>query len=215
MRTVILRFLGKTKNYVFNLAEWAGGYQLKVGDVITLPAYGNAKADVIKIAVDEFSYVNIRTGSLYYTHICESKDCIKIKSTEYYPEKPISTKKCLITLQEAKKLYEQGGEFRDIALRFYSQKQLTAISSPLTPWQKRNREVMEKLQGIANYYNNGWKREQGSNGYFCNYNSEYNKWEVLCHCKVTYPGIIYFKTKEDAWNALRSLTCSERDALIL
>lgn len=100
-------------------------------------------------------------------------------------------------------------------MRFYSQKQLTAISSPLTPWQKRNREIMEKLQGIANYYNNGWKREQGSNGYFCNYNSEYNKWEVLCHCKVTYPGIIYFKTKEDAWNALRSLTCSERDALIL
>lgn len=38
-------------------------------------------------------------------------------------------------------------------MRFYSQKQLTAISSPLTPWQKRNREVMEKLQGIANYYN--------------------------------------------------------------
>nr|DAX25638.1 MAG TPA: hypothetical protein [Crassvirales sp.] len=32
---------------------------------------------------------------------------------------------------------------------------------------------------------------------------------------MTYPGIIYFKTKEDAWNALRSLTCSERDALIL
>lgn len=215
MKTVTLRFLKDTKHYAFNLAQRVGNYQLKVGDIITLPAYGNAQAVVIQIASDAFFYVGIKDGRLYYNNSYGSKDRIVIKSTEYFPEKLIPAEKCPITLQEARKLYEQGGKFRAIALRFYSQKELTAISSPLTPWQKRNREVLEKLQGIANYYNNGWKREQGSNGYFCNYNSEYNKWEVLCHCKVTYPGIIYFKTKEDAWNALRSLTCSERDALIL
>lgn len=214
MRTVILRFLGNTKHHAFNLVQRIGNYPLKVGDIITLPGY-ITPAEIVQIAPGEFYYVDTRDMHLYYENACESKDRIAIRSTEYSLTKSIPVEECPITLQEAKKLYEQGEEFRDIALRFYSQKQLTAISSPLTPWQKRNREVMEKLQGIANYYNNGWKREQGSNGYFCNYNSEYNKWEVRCHCKVTYPGIIYFKTKEDAWNALRSLTCSERDALIL
>lgn len=214
MRTVILRFLGNTKHHVFNLVQRVGNHQLKVGDTITLPGY-ITPAEVVQIAPDEFYYVDIRDMRLYYENACKSEDRIAIRSTEYSLVKPISAEKCPVTLQEARKLYEQGGEFRDIALRFYSQKELTAISSPLTPWQKRNREVLEKLQSIANYYNNGWEKKQGSNGYFCNYNSECNKWEVLCHCRVTYPGIIYFKTREDAWNALRSLTCSERDALIL
>ena len=214
MRTVILRFLGNTKHYVFNLAQRVGNHQLKVGDTITLPGY-ITPAEVVHIVPDEFYYVDIRNMRLYYENACKSEDRIAIRSTEYSLVKPISAEKCPVTLQEARKLYEQGGEFRAIALRFYSQKELTAISSPLTPWQKRNREVLEKLQGIANYYNNGWEKKQGFDGCFCNYNSECNKWEVLCHCRVTYPGIIYFKTREDAWNALRSLTRSERDALIL
>lgn len=213
MRTVFLRFLGSTKHLAFNLAQRVGTYQLGVGDIIILPAYKNAKAQVMKITSDEYNYIDITNQYLSYNNPCEFKN-VAIKSVEYFPSRPASVKKPAITIQEARKLYIQGGEFRDIALRFYKEKELTAVSAPLTPWQKRNREVLEKLQSIANYYNDDWEKKQGVNGYFCNYNSECNKWEVLCHCKVTYPGIIYFKEKQDAQNALRSIARSELDALV-
>lgn len=159
MRTVILRFLGNIKLHASNLVQRVGNHQLKVGDTIILPGY-ITPAEVVQIAPDEFYYVDIRDMHLYYENACKSKDRIAIRSTEYSLVKPISAEKCPVTLQEAKKLYEQGGEFRDIALRFYSQKELITGCAPLTPWQKRNQKVLEKLQGIANYYNNGWEKSK-------------------------------------------------------
>lgn len=214
MRTVFLRFLGSTKHLAFNLAQRVGTYQLGVGDIITLPAYKNAKAQVMKITSDEYNYIDITDQYLSYDNPCRSKNFVIIKSVEYFPSRPAFVQKPAITIQEARKLYIQGGEFRDIALRFYKEKELTAMLSPITPQQAERLQAMESLQVLANYYNDGWEKKQGVNGYFCNYNSENDKWEVLCHCKVTYPGIIYFKEKQDAQNALRSIARSELDALV-
>lgn len=73
--------------------------------------------------------------------------------------------------------------------------------------------ALSKLFTIANYYNNGWKKIESNTGYFISKSAigikaietSYKDIYILKHDNVKYPGIAYFKNKEDAIKALHIL----------
>lgn len=73
--------------------------------------------------------------------------------------------------------------------------------------------ALSKLFTIANYYNNGWKKIESNTGYFISKSAigikaietSYKDIYILKHDNVKYPGIVYFKNKEDAIKALHIL----------
>lgn len=73
--------------------------------------------------------------------------------------------------------------------------------------------ALSKLFTIANYYNNGWKKIESNTGYFIGKSAigvkavetSYNDIYIFKHDTVKYPGIVYFKNKEDAIKALHIL----------
>lgn len=73
--------------------------------------------------------------------------------------------------------------------------------------------ALSKLSTIANYYNNGWKKIEFNTGYFIGKpaigikaaKTSYKDIYIFKHDNVKYPGIVYFKNKEDAIKALHIL----------
>ena len=73
--------------------------------------------------------------------------------------------------------------------------------------------ALSKLSTIANYYNNGWKKIEFNTGYFIGKSAigikaaktSYKDIYIFKHDNVKYPGIVYFKNKEDAIKALHIL----------
>ena len=73
--------------------------------------------------------------------------------------------------------------------------------------------ALSKLSTIANYYNNGWKKTENNTGYFIGKSTigvkavetSYKDIYIFKHDNVKYPGIVYFKNKEDVIKALHIL----------
>lgn len=73
--------------------------------------------------------------------------------------------------------------------------------------------ALSKLFTIANYYNNGWNKTEYNTGYFLgksniNVNATSTSRKniyIFRHDNVKYPGIVYFKNKEDVTKALHML----------
>ena len=133
-----------------------------------------------------------------------------------------------ITLKQAQEWYKGGNEvLKKLALSAYSEEELQppsyesimkeisdkTVCSCLTYPSRDTRAVkaLNKLRNLAAFFNEGWEKYTESDGYFVTKNSafEYNVvtkkygWAVLQHSRVKYPGIIYFKNKEDAVKALK------------
>lgn len=73
--------------------------------------------------------------------------------------------------------------------------------------------ALSKLSTIACYYNGVWEKTESNTGYFIgksriNVNVTENSYKniyIFKHNNVKYPGIVYFKNKEDAIKALHML----------
>lgn len=205
MKTVLIKFAGRTKKYVFNLLNTEA---LCPGQYITLEGYGS-QALVLQVLGQTYSCIHPSKGWL---STIPRPGYIPIKevcwASERDPRQPV------LSLEKAQALYRQGGVAKDFALEHYSISVLENHITPesLTPEQKDRNEVNYLLQSLANGYNKSWKKVQGVSGYFLSPNPK-GCWDVLVHQTVTYPGIVYFKDEEGARKALQQLTVSQRKIL--
>lgn len=132
-----------------------------------------------------------------------------------------------VTLEQAQEWYKSGNEtLKNLALTAYTKEELQpssyeAIMQELYDktacacftYHLKDRKAVEaiiKLRNIAAFFNGEWKKEPNVNGYFISpkhlpssYIAELKYgWAVLSHTTVSYPGIVYFRNKEDAVKAL-------------
>lgn len=132
-----------------------------------------------------------------------------------------------ITLEQAREWYfGDNATLKILALKAYDEmelctsydyiiKHIDADSiSLLVPSEDRIFYVtLSKLSTIANYYNNGWKKTEYNTGYFLGKsninvnatNTSHKNIYIFKHDNVKYPGIVYFKNKEDVIKALHML----------
>lgn len=209
MRTVIVTFPDNPKEYAFNLEECSNGYELREGDKIILPNYRDAIVTVKQVKSHLF-------WSLDYGRSCFYTTCrgdIPIKTTDWVPS--CWSAKSWLTIEDARVLYEQGGEAKKIALRKYTEAQLKPEPKrvELTDTQKLRQMATQVLQEFANDLNKGWEKTHGTTGYFLSYNPYKNTWEVLCHTQVIYPGVVYFVSEEAARKAIQAMTPMQKKAL--
>lgn len=132
-----------------------------------------------------------------------------------------------ITLEQAREWYFGDNEtLKTLALSAYNELELynsydyicqhinTSFSTLLVPL--RNKHIftaLAKLSTIAAYYNGAWIKTECNIGYFLgksniNVNAtstSHKNIYIFRHDNVKYPGIVYFKNKEDVIKALRIL----------
>lgn len=147
-----------------------------------------------------------------------------------------------VSLEKAKEWYKSfDNTLKELALQAFSREELEILSfesiicklfnskylDNLTPIQKEQLHSIYKrkdfskvsapkiLRIIAQYFNNGWKKEIGNTGYFfTKIDSNYgmcvpnetlgNDWDIIKHEWVCYP-ITYFKTEADCKKAFEIL----------
>ena len=135
-----------------------------------------------------------------------------------------------IDLKTAKEWYRSNNDaFKQLALKVFSEEELKLpvvkelvneiLSSPeiykLTEVQKiqlkgvqsrkdGNISAIKQLRILALYYNKGWTKDFIGLGYFIS--KDNCGWKIIKHDTVNYPGIPYFKKKEDARKALEILS---------
>lgn len=73
------------------------------------------------------------------------------------------------TLEEAKTLFRQGGAATELALKYFSERELLGFipMSRLAPWQTRMNNATGIMQKLANTLNKEWRKTHGNTGYFC------------------------------------------------
>lgn len=132
-----------------------------------------------------------------------------------------------ITLEQARKWYFGDNEtLKTLALSAYDESELCnsydyicqhiniSFSILLVPSQDKNTFTsLAKLSTIAAYYNGAWIKTEYNTGYFLgksniNVNAtstSHKNIYIFRHDNVKYPGIVYFKNKEDVIKALHIL----------
>lgn len=210
LRTITVQFPNAKKEYFFNIHMAEGS--LNVGDTIYLPLY-SSNVKITRIFQKAHTYVaGDNCGGIIY--FVSTADCItkpiKMVSWTGAHTDTLQTPCKELSLKDAQEMYKQGGEIRKVALKYYSEEELNPIK-PLTPLQLNKRAVLDKLQKLANTYNGLWTKRRGVVGYFLNYYEGH--WNILCHETVTYPGVVYFKSRETAHKAFQQLSQTEREYL--
>ena len=138
-----------------------------------------------------------------------------------------------VSFDDAREWYICGGVLKKLALRAFSEEELTTpdIDSIIRTLSYRTltdvqRNQIKALQGrsvdkisapkllriIAIYFNGCWKKEIGNAGYFLTKTTKFygkpntlgNDWTIVKHESVCYP-ITYFKSEEDCKKAFKIL----------
>lgn len=132
-----------------------------------------------------------------------------------------------ISIEKAREWYFGDNEtLKTLALSAYNESELcnsydyicqhinTSFSILLVPFQDKNTFTsLAKLSSIAAYYNGAWLKTECNTGYFLgksniNVNATSTSRKniyIFRHDNVKYPGIVYFKNKEDVTKALHML----------
>lgn len=132
-----------------------------------------------------------------------------------------------ITLEQAREWYfGDNATLKTLALSVYNESELcnsydyiskqvdTNFMTLCVPFNNNLFFIaLSKLSTIANYYNNGWKKTENNTGYFIGKpaigvkatKTSYKDIYIFKHDNVKYPGIVYFKNKEDVIKALHML----------
>lgn len=201
-------------------------HSIKAGDIISSPNYDGYMIVTATYPEDERT---IHKGIPLKVLVIDTMNGEKLSSIQLNTTEEITDKRNIsITLEQARACYKGGNEtLKKLALSAYSEEELqpasyesimkeiscmTSCSCLTYPSRdKRTVKALNKLRSIAAFFNKGWEKCTEGNGYFVTPNSvlEYNVvtkkygWLVLQHEKVKYPGIIYFKSSEDAVKALK------------
>lgn len=210
MKTIEIKFPKGCKSYKFNADDPYD--QLEVGDMIYLPDYqANVKITEIWPEYKHYRYISTITQALSTCQ--ETFHHVPIKTVRWAHAK---TSPCnsILTLKEAKILYNRGGAAAKIACKFFSEEELIGCipKRDLALWQINVNAATRTLQKLANTLNNGWRKGHGNIGYFLSPRSD-GGWDVRSHAAVYYPSLVYFKRADDAWTALKQLSPEERRAL--
>lgn len=130
-----------------------------------------------------------------------------------------------ISYKQARKLYKSGNrEFIKIALSAYTEEELASLSyadikekishrlnhmyCSVTTEDKQAMEAVVKLGNIAAFFNKEWRKKPGVTGFFIIPNYEdclentVHGFLVGAHACTTIPGVVYFKDREDAYQAI-------------
>lgn len=198
---------------------------IKVGDIITSPDYKKQRMIVTEVFPEDkrtihqgiaLKTINIDTLNI---HMSQRAD---LNTTTEMDKRNIS-----ITLEQAREWYKSGnatlrklalGAFTEKELETYSYEQIMKrITYPITcsfltypAIDKKVITALNKLRNIASFLNEGWQKYIPGTGFFLtpstrfDYDIEGKKygWAILRHSNVKYPGVIYFKSKEAAMEAL-------------
>lgn len=125
-----------------------------------------------------------------------------------------------ISLDEAKEWYKsENNILKELALKAYSEEELDPInfsqiwaetytetpavySVPVEEYSKYTQ--LHKLSIIAKYFNKDWKKTSSNTGYFIA-GIDNGEVKINTHNSVAYPGLIYFKNKEDIAKAIKMI----------
>lgn len=129
-----------------------------------------------------------------------------------------------VTLEQAIEWYNSGNEtLRTLALTVFTEEELTlnlnyikksVIHVECTielPCSSKRYKALADLEMIAAYFNKDWKKTPSNTGYFlAQFNTEslndiIKGVKIVAHNTVMYPGIVYFKEKEDLIKAVKIL----------
>lgn len=129
------------------------------------------------------------------------------------------TRNIKVTLEQAMEWYNSDNStLRTLALSAYTEDELKlnlryisnkvyntcfCIMVPADEAGKYN--TLADLAIIAKFFNGSWKKNPINVGYFIEYNETEEKIDVCAHEEDVYPGVIYFKRKEDAVKAVKIL----------
>lgn len=108
--------------------------------------------------------------------------------------------KVLLSLGMAKKWYNsEDKELKTLALTVYTKEELEYVSIQEIIDKALTYNIDDKLQAnnminvIATYFNKGWNKSCNEEGYFWQYDYNYNKWIVTKHISSAYPCLVYYK----------------------
>lgn len=213
MKTIEVIF---TNNYIESIPTTMNKYfflcascEVCVGDLITDKRYDTSLQVVNILDIDKPRYKGI---TLKLVRI----DAIKhIKRT-------IS-----ITLKQAQEWYSSDNEtLKQLALNAYTELEiaptydyvcahtnLTFLSMATPPAGTSLFRSLSKLYILAYYFNEIWEKTESNTGYFLGKSkidvhatkTSYKDIYIFKHDNVKYPGIVYFKNKEDVIKALHML----------
>ncbi len=132
-----------------------------------------------------------------------------------------------ITLEQAREWYFGDNEtLKTLALSAYNESEIgisyeyiclhinTSFATLLVPFRNKHTfTALAKLSTIAAYYNGAWIKTECNTGYFLgksniNVNAtstSYKNIYIFRHDNVKYPGIVYFKNRQDVTKALHML----------
>lgn len=139
----------------------------------------------------------------------------------FYKDLEMEKRNIAISLNEAKEWYKSGNNtLKELALKAYSEEELNPITfsqiwgeSKVTTPSIYTVPVEEcsiytqlhKLSTIAKYFNKDWKKTTSNVGYFIGGIDENGIIKINAHNTVVYPGVVYFKNKEDLIKAIKMI----------
>lgn len=141
---------------------------------------------------------------------------------DYYTTNDMEKRNIKVTLEQATEWYNSDNEtLRTLALTAYTEEELTlnrdyifskvkGLTATLIPSVDDKKFLaLADLTVIAKYFNGSWKKTPNNTGYFlAQFNTEslndiIKGVKIVAHNTVKYPGIVYFKEKEDLIKAVK------------
>lgn len=199
---------------------------VKVGDIIVSPDYNSR---MIVTAIYPKDERTVHNGIPLKVIVIDTLNGEKISSVQPNKTEEMTEKRNLsVSLEEAREWYRSNNStLKKLALTAYSEEELepgyeaivlgaknfmgcTCIEHPTT--YGKTLQALNKLNNLAYVFNGGWQKPIGAEGFFIapwtsvstgitQYTT--GNWSVLSHSNVTYPGIVYFRRKDDAIKAMK------------
>ncbi len=171
---------------------------------------------------------NIETAKSCDRNIISAKEFI-----DYYTAKDMEKRNIKVTLEQAIEWYNSGNEtLRTLALTVFTEEELTlnmhyiynkvireSICINIPSMEASKNIALAELSLVAKYFNGSWKKTASNTGYFLGQSAQgftygatmvkglesLRNIGIVEHNTVMYPGIVYFKEKEDLIKAVKIL----------
>lgn len=203
-------FLNKNKRGS-KIYDFRCHYAVEVGDIIQDPRYSSPML-VVGLA-DKSSISDDLLKTIIITKINKKENIMEKRNIQ-------------ISLEQAREWYFGNNDaLKRLALTVYTENELAEdmeyILKAVDPTATiilasdiNKIEILAKLEIVAKYYNKDWKKTASNTGYFIGKSSQgftfsvttipgLNNVGIVEHNTVMYPGIIYFKNKEDLMKAIK------------
>lgn len=164
----------------------------------------------------------IAVGNIEVAKYCNRNIIPAKEFIDYYTTNDMEKRNIKVTLEQATEWYNSGNEtLRTLALTAYTEEELTlnrdyifskvkGLTATLIPSVDDKKFLaLADLTVIAKHFNGSWKKTPNNIGYsLAQFNTEslndiIEGVRIVAHNTVMYPGIVYFKEKEDLIKAVK------------